>query len=209
MLEVICGPTRSGKTTAIISRVRRAILVGEVVQVFVPPNGEILWKRRLVTHDGVQADFPAVQVADSLELLSLIGETTTFITVDDAQAFDADLRRTCSMLASGGVTVIVAGQDTDYCGNPVGHLADLAALSDQLVKLRAICTRCRSASACRTQAIISGCQAFQQFSHAPKKGGCLRLEPRCRKCFEALSFQYTTGDKWREVQHVPGRVHKV
>nr|WP_266096501.1 hypothetical protein [Rubrobacter marinus] len=81
-------------------------------------------------------------------------------------------------LADAGYEVVAAGLDQDFRGEPFGPMADLLAVADEVVKLRAICARCgRDAS--RTQRLIDGKPAP---ASAPTilVGAAEHYEARCR-----------------------------
>lgn len=175
-LTVVAGSMFSGKTEDLIRRVRRALYARKSVQVFKhaledrPGPGEIR------SHAGPSAS--AVAVSSSAELLSSVGPGTDLVAVEETQFFDAGIPDALQSLADAGYEVIAAGLDQDFRGEPFGPMADLLAVADEVVKLRAICHVCgRDAS--RTQRLIDGKPAP---ASAPTilVGAAEHYEARCR-----------------------------
>ena len=98
--------------------------------------------------------------------------------VDETQFFDAGILRALQNLADAGYEVMATGLNQDFRGEHFGPMADLLAVAEEVVKLRAICARCgRDAS--RTQRLIRGTPAP---ASAPTVlvGAAEHYEARCR-----------------------------
>jgi len=95
--------------------------------------------------------------------------------VDEAQFFDPSLVPLSLELIHLGKRVILAGLDTTFAGEPFPPIPDLLAISDEVVKLSAVCMQC-GAPAVHTQRL----GASQSLVLVGAAG---LYEARCRTCF--------------------------
>ena len=170
----------SGKTEELMRRIRRALYARRSVQVFKHALETRSDLTEIRTHNGTLHE--AVAVSTSEVLLERVEPTTDVVAVEETQFFDEGIVGVCRRLADGGRGVIVAGLDMDFRGLPFGPMPALLAEADEIVKLRAICTRCgRDAS--RSQRLIDGEPAP---ASAPTilVGAQESYEARCRHCHE-------------------------
>src|SRR6185436_12001062 len=92
---------------------------------------------------------------DSAALEALLEPGVEVVAIEEVQFFDEGVVALCERLADRGVSVIAAGLDQDFRGQPFGFMPRLLALADNVLKLHAICKKCgREAS--RTQRLIDG-----------------------------------------------------
>jgi thymidine kinase len=139
-IEVICGPMFSGKTEELIRRVKRAQIAKQKVQIFKPAIDDRYHESDIVSHSSLTVE--AVAVADSLDIIKKVYDSTRIVAIDEVQFFDDKILKVVSKLARRGVRVICAGLDQDYRGRPFGPMPELLAISDQVHKVQAICTVC-------------------------------------------------------------------
>lgn len=175
-LTIVSGSMFSGKTEELIRRVRRALYARKRVQVFKHALETRSDPEEIRSHAGPRAF--AVPVSSSAELRSSVEPGTELVAVEETQFFDSGILEVLQGLADGGREVVAAGLDQDFRGEPFGPMADLLAVADEVVKLRAICARCgRDAS--RTQRLIDGKPAP---ASAPTilVGAAEHYEARCR-----------------------------
>lgn len=152
-IEVICGSMFSGKTDELIRRLRRAVIARQKVQVFKPAIDVRYAVEKVTSHAG--ADFSAIPVEKSGDILAKIEPDTTVIGIDEAQFFDEGILEVTRQLADRGIRVLVAGLDQDFRGEPFGPMPALMAKAEQVDKLRAICIVCGE-PASRTQRLVNG-----------------------------------------------------
>lgn len=152
-IEVIAGCMASGKTEELMRRLRRAQIAKQKIQVFRSVVDERGDSRFIETLDGRQ--WPAITVEGALKILDLVKESTTVVAIDDAQFFDRPIVGVCQSLSEQGKRVIVAGLDTDFCGEPFGPVPDLLAIAPDVTKLTAVCMVC-GGEATRSQRLING-----------------------------------------------------
>lgn len=177
-VEVICGSMFSGKSEELIRRVRRARIARQTVQVFKHSFDTRYAVNSVNSHDGSAADALAVERAG--DILSLTGEDTTVVAIDEAQFFDQSIVDVCRQLAERGVRVIVAGLDLDFRGEPFGPMPALMAQAEQVDKLHAICVICGE-EASRSQRLING-QPASYNDPVIMVGAQESYEARCRNC---------------------------
>ena len=168
----------SGKTEELIRRVRRAVIAKQTVQVFKPVIDDRYHVTKVQSHNG--ADFEAVAVGDSAEILPQIHPNTTVVAIDEVQFFDEDVVAVAETLANTGFRVICAGLDTDFRGEPFGPIPALMARAERVNKLSAICVVCGN-DASRTQRLING-QPAAYDDPIIMVGAAENYEARCRQC---------------------------
>ena len=174
LLEVICGPMFSGKTTELIRRVTRAQIAKQRVQVFKPVIDVRHDSRQVVSHDTHSLE--AIPLKHSLDLLGHLYDHTRIVAIDEVQFFDQDIVLVANKLACRGYRVICAGLDLDYRGLAFGPLPGLLAIADHVDKIHAICTVC-GGNASRTQRITCSRQQVEV-------GAKDVYEARCRGHFD-------------------------
>ena len=175
-IEVVTGSMFSGKTEELLRRIRRATIAKQHVQVFKPKLDHRYGTNKVTSHAG--ANFTATPVENSAEILETLASETTVVAVDEAQFFDAELTKVCTILADKGIRVIVAGLDQDFRGDPFGPMPIILSLAEQVSKLHAICVVCGK-DASRTQRMIDGRPAYFE-EPTVVVGGSESYEARCR-----------------------------
>lgn len=152
-IEVITGSMFSGKTDELIRRLRRATIAKQKVQVFKPAIDMRYAVEKVTSHAG--ADFAALPVENSADILPQLEAGTTVVGIDEAQFFDTGIISLAQDLAGRGLRVIVAGLDMDFRGEPFGPMPVLMAIAERVDKLQAICMVCGGAAS-RTQRLVNG-----------------------------------------------------
>ncbi len=179
-IEVICGSMFSGKTEELIRRIKRAQIAKQRVQLFKPLIDNRYSKNHVTSHSSQQLD--AIQIENAEQILSLLGDNTRVVGIDEAQFLSSSVVEIAQRLANRGLRVIVAGLDMDYRGLPFGSIPTLMAVAEFVTKMSAICVLCGS-PASRSQRRIS-----PEVSNAQIAVGAEELyEARCRHCFEEPS----------------------
>ncbi len=179
-LEVITGSMFCGKTDELIRRLRRATIAKQKVQVFKPAIDVRYSVEKVTSHAG--AEFDAIPVENSSEILERLEDDVTVVAIDEAQFFDDDVVNVACELAEKGVRVIAAGLDTDFRAEPFGPMPALMAKAEKVRKLRAICITC-GGEASRTQRLVNGKPA--KYDDPIVIVGADELyEARCRKHHE-------------------------
>lgn len=179
-VEVITGSMFCGKTEELIRRLRRATIAKQKVQVFKPVIDQRYAYSKVMSHSG--ADYQAMPVNSSQEILDNLEDDVTVVGIDEAQFFDEAIVDLANLLADRGIRVIVTGLDTDFRGEPFGCMPVMTAKADKVDKLSAICMVCGEA-ATRTQRLVNGKPAH---FHDPIVivGASEMYEARCRACHD-------------------------
>jgi len=179
-IEVITGSMFCGKTDELIRRLRRATIARQKVQVFKPAIDVRYAVEKVTSHAG--AEFDALPVENSQEILERIDEDVTVVAIDEAQFFDDGVVDVACKLAEKGIRVIAAGLDMDFRAEPFGPMPALLAKAEEVSKLRAICMVCGE-EASRTQRLVNGKPA--RYDDPVVIVGADELyEARCRKDHE-------------------------
>jgi thymidine kinase len=152
-IEVICGSMFSGKTDELIRRLVRATIARQKVQVFKPAIDMRYAAEKVTSHAG--ADFDAIPVEKSAEIIVKLDDDITVVGIDEAQFMDQDVVRVAQELAELGKRVLVAGLDMDFRGEPFGPMPVLMSKAERVDKLHAICMVCGE-EASRTQRLVNG-----------------------------------------------------
>jgi len=172
VLEVITGCMCSGKSEELIRRLHLATIAKLPVKVFKSSrdtrSGDI-WSRSGVTFRAIAIDKPA-------EVFSQISDGDIVIAFDEIQFMDAELFGVVRDLLHSGKRVIVSGLNLDFRGEPFDVTARLMALATKVTVLHAVCAKCNSFDACRSQRLISDGDRIVI--------GDREYEPRCIECFE-------------------------
>jgi thymidine kinase len=171
----------SGKSEELIRRVTRSKIARIPVQVFKPVIDTRYGEAEVVSHSSLSVD--ATPVSDPATMLDMIEEPTVVVGVDEGQFFDDSLIDVTGFLARSGRQVIVAGLDLDYLGRPFPPIPALAANSEYVTKMLAVCHRC-GAPAGYTQRII-------QSDELVVLGAIDAYEARCRLCFNPSEPEQT------------------
>jgi thymidine kinase len=171
-LEVIMGSMFSGKTEELLRRLRRALFAGQHVCAIKSSVDKRYDVKKIVSHDKNSIDSYAV---DQAEQIIKIASDYQVVGIDEAQFFDRHLLTVCRELTLQRKRVIVAGLDMDYLGEPFSPVPEIAAISEHVTKVRAICMKCGNPA------------LFSHRIDASKErilpGEKDRYEPLCRACY--------------------------
>jgi thymidine kinase len=145
-IKVIAGEMFSGKSTELSRLVERALIAGLSVEVLVPAFSH-RGSGRDVDHrlQALGGRWRIVPVPDgrALHLDELVDPDALVVAVDEAQFFDRHLVDHCRRWRAEGRQVIVAGLDMDFREQPFGCMGDLMCIANEVMKVHAVCTRCR------------------------------------------------------------------
>jgi thymidine kinase len=145
----------SGKSEELIRRLKRAQIAKRRVICFKPDLDARYHREAIASHSSQTLDaVPAANVeALKAVLLSQLDQVEV-VGVDEAQFFDPSLVPLALELMHLGKRIILAGLDTTFAGEPFPPIPDLLAVSDEVVKLSAVCMQC-GAPAVHTQRLSS------------------------------------------------------
>jgi thymidine kinase len=185
-LSVICGPMFSGKSRELIRVMHIAEIAGQDVALIKPRIDDRYSHDDVASHDGIRKGANIVDTAR--EILSVVRQPPNMphvIGIDEGQFFDKGLPEVCLWLVDQGRAVTVAGLDRNFRGEPFGCMPELLACADEVVKLRAVCMRCKDprVTAVLPQRLIDGKPAPYD-SPEVLVGGAEFYEARCLDCHE-------------------------
>ena len=171
-LTVYWGSMFSGKTTRLIEDLQKA---GEGAICFKPATDVRDADDVIKTHDGTE--FPATPVTAASMIFMLLDNAVTTVGIEEASLFldDPTLIPTINLLRNMGYQVVVTGLDLTAEDTPFGQMPKIAAMSDECVKMRAVCSDC-------------GEKASNSFYTGGLKGvveigGKDKYMPLCRNCY--------------------------
>lgn len=179
--EIITGPMSCGKTEELLRRVKRCIIAQKRVVVVSPKVDTRAKGDYIESRNGLWLD--AVTVNDANDILNHMSESDEIVAIDELQFFDENIVNVVKMLVSNGKRVIASGLDLDFKGEPFGFMPELLCLADKVDKLSAVCMKCGSDNATRTQRLINGIPVDKS-SPLIMIGGDETYEARCVKCYE-------------------------
>lgn len=183
-IEVYCGPMFSGKSSQLITELRRAPHAGLKVIAFTPGVDSRRKKDTINSDDN--AEYPAITVHNSSEILAKVLPEHDIVGIDEGNFFDFGLVEVCRELVLQGKRVIVAGLDKDFRGEPFGPMALLKQEAEDIHSMHAFCTVChREASFTQRIKIINGKRIPASYDDPLILVGAENdYEARCRKHHE-------------------------
>lgn len=179
--EMITGPMGCGKTEELLRRIRRSILAKKHVKVITPEMDTRAKGDYIESRNGLWLE--AVKVPCAYDILHVVEETDEVIAIDELQFFDEGIISVVKKLIMQGKKVIGSGLDLDFKGDPFGYMPELLCMADKVDKLCAVCLKCGSETATRTQRLING-KPVDKNSPLIMIGGDETYEARCYDCWE-------------------------
>lgn len=187
--ELITGPMSCGKTEELLRRVRRGIIAKKKVRVFSPQIDTRAHGDYIESRNGLWLD--AIKVKMSAQILGHVKDEDDIIAIDELQFFDEHIVTVIARLISMGKKVIGTGLDLDFKGEPFGYMPELLCVATEVHKLSAVCMKCGSDYATRTQRLIDG-MPVDKNSPLIMIGGDETYEARCLKCYELPDIKTET-----------------
>ena len=186
-LEVITGPMLAGKSTELIRRLAILEVAGKKILVIKPKMDSRTGTEIAARGGGGKITFPALPVESAEELSILLSKNPYDVLVADEVQFFGDcftgfadfIEKLLKENADEDLLVIVAGLELDAERKKFGPIGELMLQADDLLKLRAVCSRCK--------------QIPQNAIFTKKIGGTpgQRIEvgdgiyeARCRRCYD-------------------------
>ncbi|MBZ0189428.1 MAG: thymidine kinase [Candidatus Obscuribacterales bacterium] len=172
-LEVIVGCMSAGKSSELIRRIERARLAYLPTIIVRPKTDTRSKENHIESRNGLASQ--AIVVDEAREILKYSSHAVV-IGLDECQFFADDLIPVVKTLLRQKKKIIASGLDLDYRGEAFGHMPQLMAMADRVDKLLAVCRKCGSDFACRTQRMVHSDEQILV-------GDC-QYEARCIHCFE-------------------------
>lgn len=187
--EIITGPMSCGKTEELLRRVKRCIIAQRKVKVISPQVDTRSKGDYIESRNGLWLD--ALTVRDANDILNHVTDADEIIAIDELQFFDENIVEVVKTLIEQGKRIIASGLDLDFKGEPFGFMPELLCLADKVDKLSAVCMKCGSDNATRTQRLINGYPADKS-SALIMIGGDETYEARCVRCYELPDMKAQT-----------------
>ena len=178
---MITGPMGCGKTEELLRRIRRSILAKKHVKVITPEMDTRAKGDYIESRNGLWLE--AVKVPSSHDILHVVEDIDEVVAIDELQFFDEGIVSVVKKLIMQGKKVIGSGLDLDFKGDPFGYMPELLCMADKVDKLCAVCLKCGSETATRTQRLING-HPVDKNSPLIMIGGDETYEARCYDCWE-------------------------
>jgi thymidine kinase len=144
-IVVFTGSMFAGKTSELIRRLRRLRYAKKSFLLFKPEIDRRYSDDDVVSHTQDSLSSIPVKVASDIFLHWSLNPTDV-VAIDEAQFFSTldspSISEIVRRLALSNVSVMVAGLDMDADGNPFGHMPNLMAMANEVIKLRACCAVC-------------------------------------------------------------------
>ena len=176
-LIIHTGSMFSGKTSSLEKDVKRFKIAGYKTIAFKPSVDIRYATSDIISHD--QTSLEAILVENINNIIEYCKELAPdVVAIDEVQFLKGkveDIVNAIKDMLEKEVTVILAGLDIDFTGQPFEVLKELMPVADYLTKHHAVCVRC-------------GTDAW--VSHRKTKdtervviGATKEYEPLCRKCY--------------------------
>ena len=172
-LEVIVGCMSAGKSSELIRRIERARLAYLPTIIVRPVTDTRSKPNQVESRNGLSST--AIVVNEAREILQYSSHAVV-IGLDECQFFSEDLIPVVQTLLRQKKKIIASGLDLDYKGEVFGPVPTLMAMADRVDKLLAVCRKCGSEFASRTQRLVNSDEQILV-------GDC-QYEARCIHCFE-------------------------
>lgn len=173
---MIVGCMRSGKSSELIRRVERARLAYLPTIIVRPATDTRSKPNQIESRNGLASK--AIVVESAKDILKYSSHAVV-IGMDECQFFSSDVPEVVLALLRQKKKIIACGLDLDYRGKPFGPIPELLAIADRVDKLLAVCRKCGSDFACRTQRMVNSSEQILV--------GDAQYEARCLSCFEPPS----------------------
>lgn len=174
--EMIIGCMSAGKSSELIRRIERARLAYLPTVIFRPTTDTRSKPDHVESRNGLSSQ--AIVVSSPKDMLKFSSQAVV-IGIDEVQFFENEIVDVVLTLLRQRKKIIASGLDLDYRGKPFGPVPHLLALADRVEKLLAVCRKCGSDFACRTQRTVQSSETILV--------GDSEYEARCIDCFEPPS----------------------
>lgn len=155
VLEVYCGPMRSGKTMELIHRVEKLHYMENCSYLFFKPALDTRDTQIRTRFNNIKLDCITIG-EDTESLLGHIGINCKIVALDEAQFFSPKIVPVVERMLKDNLNVLVSGLDLDFRGEPFGPMPTLLSMAYEVHKMIAVCEYegC-NAPATRTQRLIN------------------------------------------------------
>lgn len=182
-IKVITGPMFSGKSEELLREINILSIVGIETLIIKPKIDNRFSENKIISRNGRQVE--SIVVSNTKELKELFNSKYKTIIIDEAQFFDEELYFFVNELANKGVHVIVSGLDMDFQMKPFSVMANISAIADNILKLKAVCMLCKQEANASFRKNMS--------KETLQLGDVDEYEARCRKCHQKGEIEKENG----------------
>ncbi len=190
-ITIIIGPMFSGKTTEFIRLIDRKKIADKRCLIIKHPSddrfddrfddlqGDINSKNKyhITTHSKIRYDGCDIKYITDLtneDIIENIIKTYDVVGIEEGFFFK-NIGNFCNILANNGIDIIVATLDSSYRQELFSEIGCLIAISEDVIKLKAICMQCKKADASFTIRTVDSDEEILV-------GGKDIYKSVCRKC---------------------------
>tara|TARA_Y100000310_G_C20575482_1_gene760192 strand:- start:41 stop:664 length:624 start_codon:yes stop_codon:yes gene_type:complete len=157
VLEIYCGPMKSGKTRELINRVDKLNYIEDCKFNLFKPLIDTRDKTVKSRFGELSYECSFVNEKTPYGIINRLGKETKLVAIDEAHFFGEGIEKIIEILLKKDINVILAGLDLDFRGEPFGQMPTLLAMAHEVKKLTAICeyNGCSTVST-RTQRLVDG-----------------------------------------------------
>lgn len=165
----------SGKTEMLISFARRYMISKKRICIVKYSKDTRYSNMDVCSHNltNIESTFSCNRLGD-IESSSKVQDSDVIL-IDEGQFFP-DIAEFSDKYACLGKTIVIAALNSTYQRKPFPVIADLIAISEEIINLKAVCSIC-TGDAYFTKRITDN-------NDLEVIGGIESYQPRCRKCFE-------------------------
>ena len=180
MLTVITGPMFSGKTSMLISMIKANLIAENEIEVFKPSNDTRYGLEKITSHDGEEINAEVLNKILPFKsyFIEDMRETRAVAFFEESQFFDElNFIKLITTLLDDDREVVCAGLPNDFRGQPFGAMPQLLAMADEIISLKAVCSKCKT--------INAATRTYRKTKDTAQTvvGGAEMYEPRCFKCW--------------------------
>lgn len=177
-IELITGPMMSGKSSYLIAAIERYLIAKKTV-VTLKWKGDVRYTDEpyIMTHSGLKCKCIPCDDEDLKSIYKWIKDNE-IICIDEGSFFK-DIVEFCEFLANKGHKVIVASLVGDAERKPFGDIVNLIPKCENVIHLKAICTKCFKDGASFTRFTRTDIVRNEK----EQIGGTESYEAVCRRCF--------------------------
>jgi thymidine kinase len=172
MIITIIGCMFSSKTTTLLSYERKFNILGKKICMIKHSfDTRYTSENKIINHDGQNSLYSDIYTSYSLNSIADKIQNYDCILIDEGQFFP-DLKDFCKQAQNK--TIVIAGLLSDYKKDPFQPINDILSMSDKIIHLTALCTKCGDDAPITSRIIQNHSQTLV--------GSSDMYEPRCGKC---------------------------
>ncbi len=158
VLEVYCGPMKSGKSKKIFDRFDKLKFVKDCEILFVKPTNDTRDNNLTSRNSNENIKVELIDFDKPEKIFKLIKDKNIdVIFIDEIQLFSKKIKNVLDNLLRNNLHIIVSGLDLDFRGEPFGCVPEILSIANKIYKLKAVCEfeNCNH-PATRSQRLING-----------------------------------------------------